>query len=194
MLLVQAIGRGLRTADGKSELILLDHTDTVVNLGLPSDIRFDRLCDGKMALGSEVEKKPPLPKCCPSCSALKPPGVRKCPSCGFEPAVKAAGVETVEGELIELTGRKKAAAKDNREATWSEKVQFIGELKLYAQRTGKAEGWIAHKYKAKFGVFPNDPRVKYAPAASSLSAQVDSWIRAQNIRWIKSQEAQRRRA
>ncbi len=41
MLFVQIIGRGLRTADGKSDCLILDHSDTHLRLGLVTNIHHD---------------------------------------------------------------------------------------------------------------------------------------------------------
>ena len=47
ILYVQIIGRGLRTAEGKSDCLILDHSDTTLRLGFPSDIHHDTLDDGR---------------------------------------------------------------------------------------------------------------------------------------------------
>ena len=91
----------------------------------------------------------------------------------------------VEGELIELDSRR--AKKSNREYDWDDKVRFISELRGLAHVKGHSDGWVAHKYRTKFGVWPNDPRVKYvAPKAPSFDTM--NWIKSQNIRWAKSKE------
>jgi superfamily II DNA or RNA helicase len=184
MLYVQIIGRGLRTALGKQDCLILDHSDTTLRLGFVTDIHHDRLDDGSMS--DPAKRKPtdePLPKECPKCSMLRPPRVSTCPACGFKPT-RQSDVDVQAGELIELDARRKA--KNNREATWPEKVAFIAELRCYAQATGKKEGWVAHSYKDRFGVYPNDPRVKYAQPAKAVGAEVRNWITAKNIRFAKA--------
>ena len=47
MLFVQIIGRGLRTAPGKADCLILDHSDTTLRLGFPTDIHHDRLDIGE---------------------------------------------------------------------------------------------------------------------------------------------------
>ena len=46
MLFVQMIGRGLRTADGKADCLILDHSDNHLRLGFVTDIHHDKLDDG----------------------------------------------------------------------------------------------------------------------------------------------------
>ena len=43
---IQTIGRGLRTAEGKDKLIVLDHAGNSLRLGLVTDIEHDHLDDG----------------------------------------------------------------------------------------------------------------------------------------------------
>jgi superfamily II DNA or RNA helicase len=183
ILYTQIIGRGLRTAEGKDDCLVLDHSDTTLRLGFVTDIHHDRLNDGTMAEGSKPagEREPAKPKECPSCHYVRAPKVRECPSCGHV-AERSTEVETVDGELVDLTSARKA----NRDTDWAAKVGFIRQLRAYAVSTGKSDGWVAHKYKARFSCWPNDPRVKYAPPAAGVSAEVRSWITAQNIRFVKS--------
>jgi DNA repair protein RadD len=170
MLYVQIIGRGLRTAPGKADCLILDHSDTTLRLGFVTDIQHGELDDGTMDLGSKPrEFKEPLPKECGQCSRLIPPKVWTCPSCGFKPN-RQSTVETQDGELIELDGHRKA--KENREAGWPEKIAFMRQLKAYAIEKHLKDGWVAHKYRTKFGVWPNDHRVRYAAPAAGVSAEV----------------------
>jgi DNA repair protein RadD len=90
-------------------------------------------------------------------------------------------VEVVDGQLIEITGRKKrgdAASKD-------EKAAFYAQLMGYAQGRGYASGWAAHKFREKFDVWPNDyrnvPPIQPTP-------KVLSWIKSRQIAWAKSKQ------
>lgn len=184
MLYVQIIGRGLRTADGKSDCLILDHSTTTLNLGFVTDIHHDRLCDGTMDLaskGQDKPKEPPKPSECPACHYVKAPGVRGCPSCGHVHH-SVSKVETKEGELVDL-------AKDNRVTSWADKLRFMAQVKAYAKLHNRAEGWVAHTYKAKFGVWPNDRRLKGCVAAPSVSPEVASWIKSRDIRHAKRRQA-----
>jgi superfamily II DNA or RNA helicase len=185
ILFTQIVGRGLRAAEGKDHCLILDHSDTTLRLGFVTDIRHTRLDGGGGArLGGEPEpeRAEPKPKECPQCHYVRAARLSHCPACGHVP-MRSANVENVAGELVDLSAQRKANT-----AEWAEKVAFMAQLKAYAIQTGKKDGWIAHKYRAKFGVWPNDQRVKYAKPAAAVSPEVRSWITAQNIRYAKGRE------
>ena len=99
---LQQVGRGLRTAPGKRDCIVLDHAGNVLRHGLPSADRTWSLNAGKRG-GEAVPKV----KQCESCYALIPPGP-VCPCCGhdFRPEQAAAErrrIEEREGALVLLT-------------------------------------------------------------------------------------------
>lgn len=185
ILFTQIVGRGLRTADGKDYCLILDHSDTTTRLGFVTDIHHASLNDGTMSEGSrsDAEREPPKPKECPKCRFVRAAGVPYCPNCGHV-AEKTSEVEVRDGDLVEVKSAKKA----NKEADWPEKIQFAGELRALAKATGKSDGWVAHKYRAKFGVWPNDPRVKLAPAAAEVRKETKSWVHSQNIRFAKGRQ------
>lgn len=186
MLFTQIIGRALRTADGKADALILDHSDTTMRLGFVTDIHHETLDMGreKTSAGQAREKHTPLPKECTACTFLKPAKVHKCPNCGFAPE-KQPTVETVEGELVELKSRMTVAEKRNRSTDWQDKISFMGQLRLIAAERGRSSGWVAHAYKKYFGVWPNDERVRNAPTAGEASQHVRSWVKAQDIAYAK---------
>ena len=55
MLFVQTIGRGLRTAEGKDKLLVLDHAGNTLRLGLVTDISHDSLDDGEQRKSATAE-------------------------------------------------------------------------------------------------------------------------------------------
>lgn len=177
MLFVQIAGRGLRTAEGKDCCIFLDHSDNHLRLGFVTDIRQDKLDDGK---SSSTEKDIPvtLPKKCPQCSFLKPPRVGVCPNCGFKAEV-VSKVEVQAGKLEEMGAKpKNGAAKQ-----FPDKIAVYGQLKLYARTHGYNSGWAAHKYRELYGVWPSNS-MKWCPEMK-LSPEIDSWIKSRQIAWAK---------
>src|SRR5262249_54580384 len=132
-LYVQIIGRGLRTAEGKTDLLVLDHSDTTLRLGFVTDIHPDELDDGKPRKASKRDDKP-LPKECPSCGALKRPQAPKCWSCGFEPKV-ISKQKFADGTLVEL----KAAQIDRKT-----RQRWYSMLLGIARERGFKPGWVAH--------------------------------------------------
>src|SRR5579859_1944337 len=183
ILYVQIIGRGLRTAEGKDNCLVLDHSDTTNRLGFVTDINHAHLDDGKPKAGNK--RKPPLPKECPKCHFLRPPKVSKCPACGFVPEVKS-NVEVADGELVELTTLQRKRYRAGMIELRGVEIplgEFFGELKSYARQRGYKPGWAANKYREATGVWPNAH--KYAPERQT-SFVVESWLKAAQIRWIKS--------
>lgn len=192
ILYTQIIGRGLRTATGKDHCLILDHSDTTLRLGFVTDLHHDRLDGGRIDEGGDAapqERVAAKPRECPTCHYVMPTGMRSCPACGHVSESRTT-VETVAGELVDLSGQRKANATED----WAGKVAFIAQVRAYAQTRGKSDGWVAQKYRAKFGVWPNDPRVRYAKAAGSVGPEVASWLKSQAIRYAKAMEKTKGRA
>ena len=178
MLFVQIMGRGLRTAKGKDHLLVLDHSDNHLRLGFVTDIDAQHLelYKGGDRKTSSVTENIRLPKECPSCAFLKPPGVAKCPACGFT-AVAHSKIEPTPGELKELK-RKQKEAED-----YVDPRVFYAELLSYAEMKGYNRGWSAHKFMAKFERWPDGMRD--VRPADAVSDKTESWIRSQQIRWLR---------
>lgn len=177
ILFTQIIGRGLRTAEGKEDCLILDHSDTHLRLGFVTDIYHEKLDDGKERTASKTERQEPLPKECKSCHFLKPPKVHQCPACGFKPE-KQSDVEHIDGELKELRAKRKL----NREYSSEEKRSFYGQLKEYGRTMAYKPGWADNKYKEKFGVWPNAH--KGAPLVEPTT-EVMNWIKHTQIKYAK---------
>jgi DNA repair protein RadD len=181
ILFVQTVGRGLRTAEGKDHLLILDHAGNHLRLGLVTDIGQDHLDDGKerqSGLQRVREQSEPLPKLCEECKAVVSHAAKECPSCGA-PIHARTDVETIDGELVELGSRRSGAP------TIADKAAFFGELKGHAQIHGYNEGWVSHKYRERFGVWPNDPRVRCA-RATPPSPRTESWLVSRRIAFAKA--------
>lgn len=145
MLHVQKIGRGLRINEGTEDLVVLDHAGNSIRLGLVTDIRHATL---DTSVAGERPKSSPqadkLPKACGNCGALQ--AGLQCPFCGHE-RKPVAGVETADGELIEITGKPKKATAADKQMFWS--------MALHLDRTRQRGGKLAKGlYKGKFGVWP----------------------------------------
>jgi DNA repair protein RadD len=175
---VQTIGRGLRTASGKDKLIVLDHSGNALRLGLITDIHYDRLDSGESRRSStaDKEREKPLPRLCEDCSAVLPHSARVCPECGKVREVRTE-IEHRDGELIELGSRptKRSAAQ-----TIFEQEDFYGELRWIASVRGYAPGWAGHKFKERFGIWPNDWQVRLA-APREPGLKTKNWLRSRQI-------------
>lgn len=180
ILFTQIIGRGLRTAPGKQDCLILDHSDTHQRLGFVTEIQHAKLSKGERAESAERAER--LPKECPSCKFLRPAGVATCPACGFKPEPRNT-VEQIDGELEELVrGQKKL----NRIVPPESKAAFYGELRWIARERGYSDGWVSNQYRNKFGVWPNAYK---GEAPVEPSPETRSWIKSQMIRFAKRRTA-----
>ena len=104
-----------------------------------------------------------------------------CDECGTERKALTR-VNHADGELVEWGSGKASSA---TRPTLAAQREFYGELKWIAEDRGYRGGWIAHKFKEKFGAGPNDFRVKSAaPARASL--KTTNWIRSRAIAYARA--------
>jgi DNA repair protein RadD len=178
ILYVQMIGRGLRTAEGKPDCLILDHSDNHTRLGFVTDIHHDKLDEGKDRRSSTRSAPEALPKKCPKCTFLRPAGVHVCPCCGFEPTPRPKAVH-MDGELIELASRTTVVA-----ATIQEWMIFYAELKRIQETRGYKPGWVRYKFEEKFGHIPPYD-FKNLPSATPTVSTL-RWVQSRNIAWAKS--------
>lgn len=175
---VQRAGRIMRTAEGKTNAIYLDHAGNVQRHGFAEHVVPDELDDGKRGFSERKtvrEKKEPQVKSCPQCYQ-EMVGIR-C-KCGYEIPVHER-IKTDDQVLEKLS----AANKANKLYSKERKQEWLGELLYYASTRGKKEGWAMHKYKSKFGVWPN----KIMPKLSNhVSDEVKNWIHRENIKYAHS--------
>jgi superfamily II DNA or RNA helicase len=146
-LYVQMGGRGLRTADGKSDCIILDFARCIENHGL---LEWDRewSLDGKkkawgVSRKNKVEKKKTLK--CSGCNAVFESGSR-CPDCGTELHSFGKSPEVLEGELEEVKKGK---------PTVTEKRIYLGMLKFWVNDKGHNPKMVIAKYIDRYGVWPH---------------------------------------
>ncbi len=93
----QGNGRGMRTADGKTDLIIHDHAGNRHRLGHPLD-------EPDWSLEGWAEKRPqkafPVREC-PSCFVCLPGGTKECPDCGHVFKIWSREPRQIAGELVE---------------------------------------------------------------------------------------------
>jgi DNA repair protein RadD len=182
----QMIGRGLRPADGKSDLIILDHSGGVHRHGRPDDPIAWTLDTDKRAANPTHDARitkhhDPFVECT-ACGHLRMRGIA-CDHCGWEPKPQARAVEYVDGQLVELG--KPAVVRTETEC----KI-FYAELRGYQQTARRRDGspyrdgWAANQYRIKHGYFPprswnHDPSL--TPTLATLR-----WIKSRQIAWAKA--------
>ena len=154
---MQAIGRALRPSDGKECAYIIDHGGMTIdqNMGPVEDI-VDWSLDEKEKIQDRVlkrkkERKEPKEITCSACSTVFK-SRRDCPSCGLAMKQPGEPLEFYEAELEEVVALGKKA---NRIDPPEVKIAFFGGLKAYANARGYSPGWAAHKYRRKYGVWPN---------------------------------------
>lgn len=176
MLHVQIAGRVIRANSGFPDGLVLDHSDNMLRLGLPTDIRDMPLCKAKKG-EKKVERADPLPKECPACGFLKAPKVRECPVCKFVPEVTSQ-LEEEDGELVQIGGKQ-------RKATMDEKQLWYSSLQAIRAERGYKPGWADNQYRERFKVWPRG--LDGSPVEPS--AEVINWVRSQQIRYAKRRAA-----
>lgn len=183
-LYLQMAGRTLRPANDKEDSLLIDHSGNVYEHGFVSDEHDWVLEEGKALNKDAAERQREFderkPITCVKCATVYT-GQLPCPHCGHIPEKKGKFVESLSGDLMEVRIEKRRTAK-KKEWTTDEKRYWYSQIKGYAQLNGKSEGWCAHTFKAKFGVWPNF--YKGVPA-SDPTGEVLGYIRHRNIAYAK---------
>lgn len=174
---IQMAGRVLRPHASKDRALILDHSGSVTKLGFPTEEFPLELDDGspRDAKGGQEEREKPLPKACPSCSYVKT--VHKCPVCGFAPE-RRANVDVRAGDLVPITKKTKVPKMD--------KQVVYSQLLDVANRQEYSRGWVAHKYRAYFGVWPRG----LEDVATPIGREVMGFLKHLRIRDAKEKEAQ----
>lgn len=171
----------------KPDALVIDHVGNIAENGyIDDEVPWSLNAEVKIKaakLSLQQEKKEPKPITCPVCRASFS-GRRTCPMCGHAAIQPGEPVPIFEGEL-EVEDPEKRKRKDNKDWTWEQKAAFYGGLKDHARTHDYKHGWENHVYKAKFGVWPNDPRVRSAPVVP-VTREILNYIRHRNIKHAKS--------
>jgi len=138
-LYLQQVGRGLRTAPGKRDCIILDHAGNYQRHGAPDAERVWSL-EGRVPESRGESESVANGRVCTFCYATSKRGAPKCKTCGKAFEVKARKIEELDGELIrvdstEIARQREVAAE--AEAYLNERVLNYDELVQKATREGK---------------------------------------------------------
>lgn len=176
---IQQMGRVMRSHPGKEFGLWLDHSGNYLRFRDDWDDVFEngvqKLDDGREKAKKEPSQKEKEAAKCPKCSAFWPGKSDTCPNCGHV-RMRRNDVEAVPGYMEELAGASAA-----REL----KRKWLAELKFVCAQENYSPGWAAHKFKEKFGSWPNGIHVEPAPA----SIEVQRWLRSRRIAWAKARKA-----
>ena len=178
----QMIGRVLRPAEGKPDAIVLDHSGAVFRHGFVEDrvhwtLDPDRRAESPTHQQRCTEHSSRLLECT-QCGAIRTAG-EACFHCGFLPQRPPRAVAFVAGELGLVDGNRRAKADltdPALRARWHSMLSHIAREKDYKP------GWIAHKYKEKFGAWP-----PWGAAAQPTppTPEVRSWVRSRQIAFAR---------
>jgi superfamily II DNA or RNA helicase len=178
----QMAGRGLRPAPGKENLLLIDHSGAVYRHGLLEDPIAWTLDVTDRARNATHEARTYQQTSrlveCSQCGALRTGG-HPCPACGFMPKPRPDAIIFRDGELHRIDGRDRADPQER--ARWHAMLTAIALLRGYRA------GWVAHKFREKFGTWP----VLRSVEPLAPTPEVLSWVRSRNIAWAKAQEKAR---
>ena len=178
----QMLGRVLRPADGKADAIILDHSGAVFRHGFAEDpvewtLAPDRRAESaKHAARCEAGSTSRL-LTCTQCEAIRVGG-EPCPHCGFLPRRQPRSVDFQDGDLAEV-GRDRRPGLSVHDVT-----QWHAMLTQIASERGYQRGWIAHKFREKFGRWPSARHV----VPMTPSAEVLSWVRSRQIAYAKGRQ------
>jgi len=177
------LGRGLRTAPGKSDFLVLDHSGCVHKLGFATDERHWSL-DGHADIATTKaarERAAGKDVTCPECQFVYT-GSRQCAHCGHYIAPRGRMIQTVDGDLVEIGEHAEPEDKD--------RMAFFCELRGYAGERAYKPGWAAHKYREKHGAFPPYSWNQYPAATPTETTR--RWVKSRQIAFAKSSNAVRK--
>jgi superfamily II DNA or RNA helicase len=176
----QRAGRIQRLHDeSKPYAIYLDHAGNVARFGYAESMNVSELDDGerKFAEKNQIEKKEKKDATvreCPRCKLIMM-GLR-C-SCGYELTITER-LESDSTMLVRIDDKPAKASK-------GEKAMWYSNLLRYSRQKGWRDGWAAHKYRKKFGVWPKGLSVNLK---AEIVPEVANWIKSQQIAAAKSRK------
>jgi len=196
---LQMVGRGLRTAPGKSHCILIDHGHVVENLGLPTADHEWTLDPARNinteTLRAQSRRKPVSEsiRTCPECSHLwlvSEEG-NACKCCGWAPLPRSRQIAVEDADLEELTDgdrpdpRNPGVMRFHAEACgWY--VRRWPDRWRAKPNSGRWWAWIATRERFKFPEVLKMPPAYWNSFAMPPSVETDGWLKHRLIRWAKS--------
>ena len=181
----QMVGRVLRPAPGKANAIVLDHSGAVfrhgfiedrVNWTLDPDKRPESATHAARLRAGYLSR---LLECTQRGSTRV--AGEPCSHCGFRPERAPQAIVFKKGDLALVDRQRRAATIHSDPA---ERMRWHGMLTHIAMKRGYRSGWIAHKFREKFGTWPPVRAV----ASIEPSPEVLSWVRSRDIAYAKAQK------
>jgi superfamily II DNA or RNA helicase len=180
-LYIQMAGRVLRTARGKGDTLIIDHSGAVYRHGKVND-HYEWTLDESGPKEADTQRAQRLREktviTCANCSAVYS-GQINCPECNHVPERKGRYVLSKTGDLVSVDdARRPPNARDWRR---HEKVKWFNQFVAYADEKGYKRGWAHRKYKDKFKEWPG----KDFPVLDHivLEPEFKSYIRHLNMKY-----------
>lgn len=141
----QMCGRGLRTFEGKTDCVVLDHAGNWCRHGLPTERDEPGLSGVKRRAASQA----PSVRQCPLCYACAPSTATVCPGCAEPfPVRRRPLIATKGGELGEVTWRE-TASPDRR-------AELLAKWDRIARERGYKPTYATAIYRSTFGTWPDE--------------------------------------
>jgi DNA repair protein RadD len=174
---MQIGGRILRPYPGETAALLIDLTGASLAHGFPTEDR-DYSLEGRAI----KRKASPGDWVCPKCDHVQRaiPASRECPACGYRlpapslPEVVNAPMRAVVAWACASCGHEHGympvscalcgtlsprGTRVNRD-TSDDKAEYLRKMREIAAAKGYKAGWVAHKYRGKYGCFPWENEVQ----------------------------------
>jgi len=170
-MMLQMVGRVLRSATGKNSATFIDLRGSVHKLGLPEADRIWSL-EGYACQQSERERETKL-KPCPACGAMvglwrtDTEGWRVCPQCR-ERVAKPEQVSVTPRKLVKVGSH---ASEEDRE-------RYLARMAVVAAKRAYKPGWLAYRYEQEFGCWPPRGSCARAILETGITPDYDALERA----------------
>jgi DNA repair protein RadD len=186
-LYVQMGGRVLRTHEGKTDALIIDHAGCFYRHGRlddPYPWSLDQAGDNEKEVTRQMKVRAKTTITCESCGAIYQ-GQLICPECRSVPQRKGQHVLSKTGDLVSVDETRRPV--NPREWRRYEQVKWFNMFLRYAADKGFKRGWAHHQFKAKFGAYPADdfPVVHKV----ELTREFVAYIRHLNIRYAKGKQS-----
>ena len=186
---IQQMGRGMRTADGKEFCLYLDHSGNVA--GWYDDV-MEFWANGVDHLDATEKRKPKRregedrPDVVCDCGFVLQAGMQSCPSCGAARRRRRTRTEVVPGRMEEWAGAQPAEWMKDEPWVWSQLSRLA--LERTNGDSDAAQGKAAGYYKGLYGRWPQWGR-PLDPCEGPVDDEVRKRVKYNLRRYAKSRRA-----
>lgn len=178
---IQQLGRVMRSSPGKEFALWLCHSGNYLGFQEAWEDVYangiDKFDEGRERPRKNLKQDEKERATCPRCGTVWIGRRDDCAHCGFV-RPKVNEVITSPGALQEIQPGANAIDKEIKQRWYS-------ELLWVARERGYSDGWVAHKYREKFTVWPRGLESTGIP----VSAEVARWVKSRQIAWAKARKA-----